>query len=66
MKIFLSVNELTRRIGIARQTLTHRMHEQGIQADAIVINGGKEPGMLFDSDRLPFLRLALSTHKKPL
>lgn len=63
MKIFLTTAELQRRVGIARATLQKRLAERGIHPDGVVVNGGKEPGPLYDAEKLPDLRKALTTEK---
>jgi len=63
MRIYLTTAELQRRVGIARATLQKRLIERGIQPDGVAVNGGKQPGPLYDAEKLPALREALTTEK---
>lgn len=63
MKIFLTTNELQRRVGISPQTLRKRLAWRGVQPDGFVVNGSKEPSPIYEVEKLPALREALTTGK---
>jgi hypothetical protein len=60
MKIFLSQNEIARRVGLPLPTLKARLDELGVEPDGMIVNGGKVPGIIFESGRLEQLRQALT------
>jgi hypothetical protein len=61
MKIFLSQNEIARRIGLPLATLKSRLAERGIESDGQVVNGSKVPAIVFAADRLELIRDALNS-----
>lgn len=66
MMTFISANELARRVRVAQATLAKRLKARGVMPDAIVVNGTKRPGYLFDTTRLPEIRRALCTTPEPI
>jgi len=61
VKIFLSTNELQRRVGISARTLRKRLAWRGIEPDGFVVVGSKEPTPIYEVEKLPALREALTT-----
>ena len=58
--IFISKNELARRLGIALVTLDRRLDRTGTEPDAKLYHPGETPdGQLFDAANLPSLRATL-------
>jgi hypothetical protein len=64
MHTYLSLNGLARRIDVPPKTAANRLRARGIKPDGIVIGGGKAPGFLFSTDRLPELRRKLATTRE--
>lgn len=59
MKKFISKNGLSRRLGLALQTVDARISDRQVQPDAVQLQAGGRPVWLFDVDNLPALRLKL-------
>jgi hypothetical protein len=60
MTVFISQSGLARKLSLAQATLARRLRARGVIADGILIQGGKEPTVIFASDRLPALRATLA------
>lgn len=59
MRIYISGNELGRRLALAPLTLRNRLRQNHIEPDAVAITGNKT-GLLFEADKLPSLRQTLT------
>ena len=66
MEALITGRELSRRLNTASGGLVTRLRRAGILPDAIAINDGRPPLLLFRVARLPELRVQLSTKPKPI
>lgn len=63
VQTFLTFNSLAKRTGIPVGTLSRRIRALGLQPDGITVETTRPSVLLFATDRLPELRLALATDK---
>ena len=63
MKTFLTQNALARRVNMCHGTASKKILALKLAPDAILISGSVRPVTLWDTERLPELRAALTASK---